>query len=327
MEIYCPTKFYPGVAISFIKTLWHHANEPTIFINFSNIGFINPYSALALAHGLKTIIQFRNKRKLITNFKGTDSNHGVVGYLKHLGFFKHCGLPLGKKVGEARGGTNYLPFTIIKKNQIVLKGHVMQHAIDLKSEHLAKILYPGKAGEGPTMMLAYAIRETIRNCFEHGGVDSCIVTAQRLINGQAEIAIADEGIGIQNSLARSGRHYSADEAIEACLMPGVSSFSITGDTDWANSGFGLYVVSELGRRYGSFDISSAQRSIRLNSMGRHTGPSELSGTLVGLNISMTDADYFPNILRQIVDQGEKIAASVPGARASASKMSKTPISH
>lgn len=201
------------------------------------------------------------------------------------------------------------------------------HSIDLKSEHLARMLYPGKSGEGQTMMLAYAIRETIRNCFEHGGVESCIVTAQRLNNGQAEIAIADEGIGIQNSLARSGRHYNPDEAIEACLMPGISSFSIKGETDWANSGFGLYVVSELGRRYGHFEISSAQRSIRLSSLGRHTGPSELSGTLVGLNISLNDADYFPNILKNIVDEGEGIAASLPGATTSASTMSKTPISH
>lgn len=325
MIINCPTNFQQGNATNFVRNIFLHHEIQNLTISFSHMGFIDPYSSLIVAHGMKTFLYMRNKKGLKTNLVGHEANAGAVGYLKHLGFFRFFGVRAGKDVDEAWGNSRYLPFTRIKRSQIMWKGHVMQDEIDLKSERLAKVIFPDNDNFGPAMMLAYAIREIIRNSFEHGNVDQCIVTAQRWVNGEAEIAIADEGIGIFNSLGTKKNYSTAEEAISASLQPGISSESVKDDDRWANTGFGLYVVSELGKRYGEFEITSSSRTLHFDKTIPRVSHSPLIGTFVKLKISTKDADYFPNILAQIVGDGEKMAGTLPGAKKSASKMSKTPL--
>jgi len=326
MIINCPTTFQQGSATAFIRNVFLHYEIPDLTISFSQIGFIDPYSSLIVAHGMKVFSYMRNKKGLNVNIVGHDANIGTVGYLKHLGFFRFFGVRTGKDVDEAMGNSRYLPFTRIKRSQIMWKGHVMQEEIDLKSERLAKVIFPGDDNIGPAMMLAYSIREIIRNSFEHGFVDQCIVTAQRWATGEAEIAIADEGIGIFSSLAPKKNYSTPEQAISASLLPGISSESIKDDVKWSNTGFGLYVVSELGKRYGEFEMTSSSRALYFDKQNSPViSNSPMTGTFVKLKVSTKDADCFPNILAQIVSDGEKMAESVPGAKKSASKMSKTPM--
>ncbi len=326
MQLTCPAKFDNGTASDFASRLLILSAYPEISIDFNPLGFVDPFSSLVLAHGLKQFIYTRHRNGLVTQYLGIDNPFGVVGYLKHLGFFRFCGIPTGKEVGEAAGNSNYLPFTKIRRDQIMWKGHVMQEEIDIKADRLATVIFPGERNVGPAMMLAYAIREVIRNSFEHGNVAECTVTAQRWVNGDAEIAIADEGIGVYNSLAKTGLYSTPEKAIEACLMPGVSSFSVTGDSEWANSGFGLYVVSELGRRFGAFQIISSGRRISYDGTRQETAQTQVLGTFVKMRVSTADAEFFPNILQQIVAEGEEIAKTLPGSVKTASKMSKTAFS-
>lgn len=323
--ISCPNNFFAGTASDFINRLFAYIDQHNICINFATIGFIDPFSSLLVAHGIKQFSNIRLSKGLNTSYSGFENPFGVIGYLKHLGFFKFCGVNIGKEVDEANGSSNYLPFTRIRRNQIMWKGHVMQKEIDNKAEKLATVIFPGPDNAGPAMMLAYAIREIIRNSFEHGQVNECIATAQRWMSGDAEIAIADEGIGVFNSLSKVGGYPSPEAAIAACLQPGVSSHSVTGDSEWANSGFGLYVVSELGKQFGTFEIVSSKRTIRYSGEERKVFPSAIAGTFVRLRVSTKDADYFPNILHNIVAEGEKLAEALQGTTKSASKMSKTPL--
>lgn len=327
MIIACPVKFGAGVASDFATTLLSIYSKPAyeeFSIDFSSIGFIDPFSCLVLAHGLKQFLNLRQKYGLETKCLGLENPFGVTGYLKHIGFFRFCGIPTGKDIGEAAGSSNYLPITKIRRDQIMWKGHVMQKEIDNKADGLATVMFPGAENAGPAMMLGYAIREIIRNSFEHGQVSECAVVAQRWANGDAEIAIGDEGIGVYYSLAKTGHYATPEKAIEACLLPGVTSQSVTGDSVWANSGFGLYVVSELGKRFGSFEIISSGQRVFFDALQQKTRPTSLMGTFVKLRVSTIDADYFPNILQQIVFEGEEKAKSLPGTVKSASKVSKTP---
>jgi len=327
MIINCPSRFDQGSAAQFVRTgLVPYLNYPDVTINFSNIGFIDPFSTLVLSYGLRGFLAHRKRKRLGLKFVGIDQNPGgVVSYLKHLGVFRHIGIDLGKNIDEASGSSDYLPLTRIRRDQIMWKGRAMQKEIDHKADRLATVLFPHHSGAGPRYMLAYAIREIIRNSFEHGLADHCIATAQRLPNGKAEIAIADEGIGIFNSLRVTCQFSTPEEALRGALRPGISSQSVTGDDEWANSGFGLYVVSELGRRYGIFEIMSDDHCLSIQ--GEHQVIKDVSplGTFVRLQIDTADADYFPNILTNIVSEGEKIASQLPGAIKSASKMSKLPM--
>lgn len=323
MIITCPSHFNSSIASKFSSSLFYYTNEPTISIDFRSIGFVEPFSSLALAHGLKQFINLRQHKKLTTNLIGIENQFGVISYLKHIGFFKFFGIQIGKDVGEALGNSNYIPFTRIRSSQIMWKGKVMQKIIDEKSDKLASIIFPGEENAGPAMMLAYSIREIIRNSFEHGLASECIISAQRWANGEAEIAIGDEGIGVFRSLSKTGLYPTEEKAIEACLLPGISSQSVTGNSEWSNSGFGLYVVSELGKRFGAFEILSSYRRIAFNGLQAESQPTDIAGTLVRLRVSTKDADYFPNILAQIVKDGEEIAETLPGSLKSASKMSKT----
>lgn len=323
--VVCPSNFSSGAASSFASTLFHYHEFKRVVIDFGAIGFVEPFSSLVLAHGLKQFINFRKHNKLITEFRGLEGGSRVVEYLKHIGFFRFCGVHVGKDVGEAPGGSTYLPFTRVRSSQIMSKGRVMQEVIDEKSDRLARVVCSDPRSEGPIMMLGYSIREIIRNSFEHGFVDECMVSAQRWASGEAEIAIADEGIGVYGSLSRVGSYSSPEKAIEACLLPGVSSFSVKGDGKWTNSGFGLFVVSELGRRYGTFEMISSYRRAFYGGGVVEFSPTDIAGTFVRLRVSTIDADYFPNILADIVAKGEEVAKTLPGAVTSASKMSKTPV--
>jgi hypothetical protein len=80
-----------------------------------------------------------------------------------------------------------------------------------------------------------------------------------------------------------------------------------------NTGFGLYVLSELARQGGYFRLwSGAHRlTVENDEEPSCTTAASLAGTGIQLRVSTTDADFFPNRLAAIVNQGE--AARMPGA--------------
>ena len=327
MEISCPQTFDIQSVSGFLNVIEHVKNEPSLTINFGDVQYVYPFPTIVLAQALKNLIRTRSEhRKLETIASGMAWNSGAIGYLQHFGFFKHIGFGIGKAVDHSLGGSSYLPLTTIKSSQIMHKGHVMQEEIDIKADRLASVIFPGDKNIGPAIMLSYALREIIRNSFEHGGVDKCIAMGQRWYNGDAEIAIADEGWGVAMSLGRVMKFDSPKDAVQRALLPGISSRSVTGAGDWDNSGFGLYVVSELGRRYGEFSIISSGCLLTADNGLKNISHIQMHGTIVKLKVNTRDADYFPNILKQIVTEGEKISESLEGAVRSASKMSKLPVS-
>lgn len=107
--------------------------------------------------------------------------------------------------GEANGSNNYIPITPIVIDELqkeeIQRGNymVLGDVVEKESGRLARIVDRGN-GE-LHKLLTYLIREIIRNTPEHAETDTVWVCGQYWPSYElAEIAIADEGIGIYNSI-------------------------------------------------------------------------------------------------------------------------------
>ena len=69
--------------------------------------------------------------------------------------------------------------------------------IEREACRLATVLTADKQAQ---YLRTYILRELMRNVPEHSGADDLWVCGQHWIDGDAEIAIIDEGIGIKESL-------------------------------------------------------------------------------------------------------------------------------
>lgn len=323
MELYLPERFEDQDIVDFLRFIHEYKDEPTICTNYSSVQFVKPFATLLFAVGILDFVSYRRSRRLKTTSKGHKENHQALTYLAHLGFFKHIGLDTGKKPNEAPGGERYLPITILAQYELDKEGVRLQDSIERECDRLSQIIYSGKENIMRATMLSYGLREIVRNVFEHAEIDKCVLLAQKWNDGFAEIAIADRGIGLTQSLKEVYQLNSPREAIQVALQPGISSdTSPENDDKWQNSGFGLYVVSNLGGQLGEFAIAS-DGCIMFSHEGEISWYDvPINGTAVKLRVNTDEAEYFPNILHNIVAEGENVAKEIAGAKKSASKKSK-----
>ncbi|MFZ5841967.1 MAG: ATP-binding protein [Pseudomonadota bacterium] len=240
----CPQTFSDENVLRFLQVLESATLTPDAYIDFKPIRFVYPFPTLASALGVRKFVRERKRLGLRTLPIGSDSKDAAISYLRYIGFFKFIGVDSGNNPGRAPGSSRYLPITVLKRSELLsqkIRNESIQDVIDSQSDRLARVLFPEPENEGPSIMLSYCFRELIRNVFEHAEVDTCIAMAQRWQNGEAEIAIADEGIGFLSSLRKSYMVESPDEAIRLAMLPGYSS-GLTRATGsrWDNSGYGLY---------------------------------------------------------------------------------------
>jgi hypothetical protein len=327
MNYFMPSRFDES-SLGKIGELLELHSEPELILDFSRVTFVHPFPTVVIATALRELMEERRSNGLKTLARGTDLHSGAISYLRYFGFFKALGYPVGNAPNEATGGARYIPMTIIRRSNLEnsSENEPIQKVIDRNADRLAAVAFPGNAYAGPAMMLSYCLREIIRNSFEHAMVNRCIVMGQRWDDGTAEITIGDRGIGVFDNLSRTHSHLisSVDDAIRAALLPGITSGAAraTG-SEWDNSGFGLFVVSELGKRYGNFSMISSGRLLRPGAANDKGSDIPIMGTIVQLRINTNDGDYFPNILEQIVADGERQANHIEGAIVAASKMSKS----
>lgn len=323
MDILLPKRFDNGQVFEFLRYLNEIKAESKICTDYSMVEFVNPFSTLFLAIGIRDFMRYRFSRHLKTTSKGHNNKNPALTYLGHLGFFKYIGLDAGKEPNEAAGSERYLPITILNERQFRVEGLSLQDAIEKECYHLANIIYSGKDTVMQAEMLSYCLREVIRNVFEHAEIDECIILAQKWDTGFAEIAIVDRGIGLQKSISEAFEVSSPEESIRMAIQPGISSDqSPENDDKWQNSGYGLYVVSELGKKFGEFIIASDDRALIVKNGKQHWAEAPIRGTAVKLRVDTTEAEYWPNIFASIVREGEKLAESIPGAKKTGSKKSK-----
>jgi anti-sigma regulatory factor (Ser/Thr protein kinase) len=242
-----------------------------------------------------------------------------------VGFFQYIGLEAGKAPGEAKGSRRYVPIQCIDRAELIqTAGQApIQEAIEKRCDQLAEVVFPQMTEQ---LMMSYCLREVIRNVFEHAQTDTCTVMAQRYSDGTAQIAIIDGGIGIYRSLSSAHTCGSVDDALRLALQPGTSR--VVGDQTgqrWDNSGFGLYILSQLGRQLGYFLVVSNGRFLQLGSPGKKSikGDVPFNGTGIKLTVDLANAAYFPNLLHRIVATGEEQLASSGDKHKKASTSSKS----
>jgi hypothetical protein len=253
-------------------------------------------------------------------------NRAVSSYLDQIGFFQFVQIDRGAQ--PKRFSSTDRCFTSIlylTREDLIHSDDVMQARLDAVSKDLAKELIPRDSPNADLLSDAFGfcLREAIRNSFEHGEARFVFFLAQVYRDNVVEFALLDEGIGIARSLGKVFFDRDERELLELSLRPGISEY-IGPDTQskWQNSGFGLYVLSELAKHYGSFSLASKDWQVSLYGNQRKLNPTYVEGTALRLRLRIPEPEYFSNVREAIVQRGEIEANTLEGAIKTASKASR-----
>lgn len=307
-----------------------------MFVFKSNMKWVRPFGMLFAAF---TIKQFRAKYPEIPFKMDYRKVNDSVSYASHMGFYKTISenINIGKVPGEAIGNDFYLPITELDFDKIQMDSVInssmteMGDIIEKKSSELAKIL-SGNNKEFH-ILLTYLIREMLRNIPEHAECRKAWICGQSWNDGTAEIAILDEGIGVLKSLQRNKIHNKFIkndlDAITNAIRAGISrafdpSKNNSSNEMWANSGFGLYMASEICKELnGSFCLVSGKNYIYINENGSIVkGDTVFQGTSIKMTISTSSLKNSKEIISKIAEKGEIQAKAIRNAFKKASIPSK-----
>jgi hypothetical protein len=323
--IFFPERFDRDTLAPFFDQLELHQDTPNVCIDCSTLRYSFPTAMLVAGSKLRKWIINRNQKKLNTRKSGHNSPNNVHSYLMHLGFFDFIMMGGGNQVGQARGSSAYLPITRIVKPAYDASSQELQIWYDKimsSVRGLARVVSGTVEDTEENRLYNYALREVIRNVFEHSEATECYVCGQRWWNGKVEIAVIDEGVGIASSLRRSYRIPSDEEALFMAVKPGVSSTSNINQAQnvYDNSGFGLYVLSQLASSFGWYVLGSG--TSRLVGHGSNVSQETLnfSGTYFGMQLQRPP-QQFSQLLNDIIISGEE-EAEASGISKKASGMSK-----
>ena len=289
-------------------------NSDRVVLDFSNLGFATPSGMLLLSRHIREAVD----RGIIKGHVGTVPN----SYEANVGFFSHCGIDVQRR--EATGGENYLPLQSVDLAK--WREDAQQKAMtfgELSDQRVARMAYLiARSTRGNLFdLMKYCLREIVRNALEHGNGKTMWITGQYWpAKDKVELSIFDDGVGILTSLRRNERFSSIKSDIDALLiaiLPSTSgvqnehanekSENLSDEYKWRNSGFGLYVTSQLARRKGHFVIGSCSKYLRICSEKYEKGDFSLQGTYVSLNFSVTDLQRAAAEVGGIVKKGEEIA--------------------
>ena len=196
---------------------------------------------------------------------------------------------------------------------------------------LARVAIPAAAEEASRDALAYVIDELLRNVLQHSGdALGAVVGAQRMDAGKGgyaratvQVAVADAGRGILESLRRSHVVEGPEEALEKAIRPHVSGVFPEGQMGGSdNAGLGLFFTSEMAKlTAGRLLLATRGGSLFLDG-DEHEGKHRLRfleptgtgypGTLAvfELPIEIVDRDALMDVIRQRATE----RASAPVAR-------------
>ncbi len=307
------------------------ANEIFEF-DFGRVKNCDPFPMLMVANAIRHKREKYEKHQFIAS----NCNNDYASYMK---LYKACGLNLGDSVENTRGNSNYSCITKLSIAELYLESQenldYIQETLEKKAKSMALVL--SRDNKEFQKWMTFVIRELLRNIPEHSKSKTIWYCAQYWPSYDlVELAILDEGIGISNSLNDSCEFrpmYNNDyEALQLALEPGVSgTFSSTrksiGTGDWENSGYGLYMVSQMCAELGaSFIIASGNSAIRITknngSITSTRYDTSIGGTAVQIRIRPSKNCNYDQIRSEIVKRGEKIARNKDYTIHSASKSSR-----
>ncbi len=225
-------------------------------------------------------------------------------YLKRMGLFDFIGIePKIKSITEHESAGRFIPLTQINNSG------------DL--DRFLKELVPLLHLEGETkrvQAIQHIFSELIRNALEHSGSpNGAMVCAQYFKKtNRIAIGVADNGIGLKNSINRSYSAKNDLEAIKLALTPGITGTTRKPGGTAQNAGFGLFLIKSIA--YSSsdyFNIISGDKMFKLQQRGtkpvklqanpfddRHLimNTPQWKGVAIGVDISLDQTDEFTSLL-------------------------------
>jgi hypothetical protein len=309
--------------IDFVNSFKNKQGFNKCVFDFEQLNRIDPFSLLYLSSELRTFkIKNKNSEFLAKNFKHCT-------YAAHMGFFQAFGLDFGKFPGEAKNNNRYIPIRIYDVQQIketardsmvhtgeILEGFAKEISEVLTQNHDKEL----------TEILRYCLREALRNIVEHSNSERFGFCAQYLPSlNIVSFAVLDRGIGIRKSLLENPKLNLESDlvAIQESLKPGISGKTYPGQKrkpkgDWANSGYGLYMTSNICKNGGSFFIASGDKGIYLSNSDEKLLDINIEGTSLNLTINLNQKNNLNDILKELRNEAGKFTV----IKASKSTMNK-----
>lgn len=288
-------------------------------LDLSQVGHVEPFGMLLLSAVIRRFVKLRRADE--PGVKIQARGHGSNSYAAHMGLYQSFGLAFGKAPGQANGGPNYLPITAISvaELQAAHQGMLIGEAITEHAKKLAQVLL--QQSSGPAFShVAYALTEIMRNVVEHSGSDRIWYAAQHWpTKKNVELAILDDGIGIRTALGRNPRHRleTDKDAIVRALekevtgtRPPTDEELMQGDS-WRNTGYGLYIVSNLCREHGAFTLCSGTAGVHLEPARVFAHDVRHDGTAIRMRLSTERNDQLSAIIARLTkdDRGPVIGRS------------------
>lgn len=295
---------------NFIGQLRHVKN---VELDFSQIGYASPSGMVLLSSSIAKAV---NEGR-IANFV----NAKDYVYPANIGFFDACGLDVKKY--QSNGSSTYYPLTVHDLDQFRDNAKIQKKSlgeyIDFKVGRLAYLITRKSSGD-LFYLIKFCLRKLVRNAAEHSEGKSLSICGQYWQgNGKVELAFLDDGIGLMHSLNQNPRFESLKSdlsAIRVAMLPSTSGKKIYDaaqpsaqktDDIWENSGFGLYMTSQLARECGEFTLISGSAAQFLKQDTKADMPFNLIGTFVSIVLDVSELQRTETRIKAIADKGESFA--------------------
>jgi hypothetical protein len=318
-------------AIEAARSLWTLPTGVDYMIDFGPLKWLEPFGMLYFARQLRT---FANERK---PSRCQAKNHQGHGYAAHMAFFQSFGLDFGKEAGAAPGNEAYIPITEVNIRKFHIEAGQSQVQVqEVIETHCARLAAVLARNEGGPLQhtLGFSLREIFRNVTEHSNADSIWFAAQYWPSKQlVELSILDQGRGIRTTLSRNPHLIinSDEDAIRLALKPGISGRAYEGgpklrDDAWANSGYGLFMTSQICARGGSFALCSGDRGLLLNGETEKVIDAGFSGTAIRMRIYVPEVRGLNEALKELSKRGEELAGKAGKSASMRASMSSRMLS-
>lgn len=324
-KLFLPSQLNGKEIFHFTSAMWSRREQAELILDCTHLQFSYPFGILVLMSEIRSLVEERRRKQLppiLLHGIRLESNK-AHSYLAYIGFFTGAGFKfldggaIGNSPGKARGSSSYIPITYVNAEALQKQSEELKrergvnrpigHFIVKESDRLAALVTQQNRSS-INDPVSYCFREIIRNVFEHGEATRCAVCAQR-VKDSIEIAVVDRGIGIRRSLNKKYELDNDLEALKQSVLPGVSGSEIdeSSDNKWANSGYGLYVLSELGRRLGEFNLCSGSSGLYMAQGEVKEEDQSFHGTAVQVKITKPKGVNFWEYIEDIISEGEAIA--------------------
>jgi anti-sigma regulatory factor (Ser/Thr protein kinase) len=229
-----------------------------------------------------------------------------IPYLQRMGLFRTFGYsdPLETKEHEETG--RFIPLMKIRNSD----------ELDTFIKTIDPILHTSREN---SRVIKHVFSELLRNVLEHSyakrGGNVC-ATYNRKRN-KISIGISDAGIGLLNSMKHHHSLSNHEEALSSALTPGISGKSSRIGGTPENAGAGLFFTKCIaqstrnhfliysGDSYFKLNLTRPNENIEFNPNpcdDHRTSRTDLpyfQGTLVGIDINITETEAFNNLIQKI----------------------------